>query len=82
MAGYYRLSAYYLAKTFSEIPLFLVIPTLFFTIVYWMAGINGQFIVYLQMLGMVLMTSIAAHVSRNVSNTKCRYVIVGTITLM
>ena len=39
-AGYYRLSAYYLAKLFSELPLVLCQPTLFFVAVYWMTGLN------------------------------------------
>lgn len=39
-AGYYRLSAYYLAKLFSELPLVLCQPTLFYTAVYWMTGLN------------------------------------------
>ncbi|XP_022797461.1 ABC transporter G family member 9-like [Stylophora pistillata] len=39
-AGYYRLSAYYLAKLCSELPLVLCQPTLFYTAVYWMTGLN------------------------------------------
>lgn len=39
-AGYYRLTAYYLAKLFSELPLVLCQPTLFYTAVYWMTGLN------------------------------------------
>lgn len=41
MAGTYRLSAYYLAKLISELPLTLVFPTIFTTIAYWMTGMNG-----------------------------------------
>ncbi|XP_045173292.2 uncharacterized protein LOC123534894 [Mercenaria mercenaria] len=40
-AGAYRLSAYYFAKTISELPLLFLMPTLFYTIIYWMAGLNG-----------------------------------------
>ncbi|XP_076115530.1 uncharacterized protein LOC143083181 [Mytilus galloprovincialis] len=40
-AGWYRLSAYYLAKMTSEIPLILVQPILFITVVYWCVGLNG-----------------------------------------
>jgi len=39
-AGYYRLSAYYLAKLCSELPLVVLQPTLFLIIVYWMTGLN------------------------------------------
>ncbi|KAI8517110.1 hypothetical protein Bbelb_056910 [Branchiostoma belcheri] len=39
-AGYYRLSAYYLAKLTSELPLTLLLPSGFLTLCYWMAGLN------------------------------------------
>ncbi|XP_072039776.1 uncharacterized protein [Amphiura filiformis] len=39
-AGTYHLSAYYMAKMTSELPLLLVFPTLHFTVWYWMAGLN------------------------------------------
>ncbi|XP_062505359.1 uncharacterized protein LOC134182053 [Corticium candelabrum] len=40
-AGSYRLSAYYISKCFSEIPLILVLPFIEFTIAYYMAGMHG-----------------------------------------
>ncbi|OWF52254.1 ABC transporter G family member 14 [Mizuhopecten yessoensis] len=40
-AGAYRLSAYYLAKITSEMPLLLSVPFLFNTAVYWLAGLGG-----------------------------------------
>ncbi|XP_021349695.1 ABC transporter G family member 21-like isoform X2 [Mizuhopecten yessoensis] len=40
-AGAYRLSAYYLAKITSEMPLLLCVPLLFNTAVYWLAGLGG-----------------------------------------
>ena len=39
-SGSYHLSAYYLAKAISELPLIILLPLLFFTITYWAAGIN------------------------------------------
>ena len=40
-AGAYRLSAFYFAKMSSELPLTLLMPTLFCTLTYWMAGMRG-----------------------------------------
>jgi len=39
-AGAYRLSAYYMAKITSELPLVLCAPLIFFCILYWMVGIG------------------------------------------
>lgn len=41
LAGWYRLSAYYLAKMTSELVLILVQPLVFITVVYWSVGLNG-----------------------------------------
>ena len=60
-AGYYRLSAYYLAKLFSELPLVIFMPTLFLTIVYWMAGLNRSEAFLLSLL-LLLLTAIAGQV--------------------
>ena len=40
-AGWYRLSAYYLAKMTSELPLILVQPAIFVVVSYWCVGFNG-----------------------------------------
>lgn len=40
-SGVYHLSAYYLAKTVSELPLVLVQPSLYFIVTYWSVGLNG-----------------------------------------
>jgi ABC-type multidrug transport system permease subunit len=39
-AGAYRLSAYYMSKITSELPLTLCAPIIFFGILYWMVGIG------------------------------------------
>lgn len=39
-SGMYRLSSYFFALTLGELPMELVLPTAFFTIVYWMAGLR------------------------------------------
>jgi ATP-binding cassette, subfamily G (WHITE), eye pigment precursor transporter len=36
----YRVSSYYLGKTFAEIPLAIVFPIIFGMISYWMIGLN------------------------------------------
>lgn len=60
-AGYYRLSAYYLAKSLSELPLILCYPTLFMIIVYWMAGLNRSE-AFVGTLSVVLLTAITGQV--------------------
>lgn len=62
-AGWYRLSAYYLAKMTSELPLILVQPVFFGTIVYWSVGLNGVS-AYFATMGTLFIHSIAGQVSR------------------
>ena len=40
-SGVYHLSAYYLAKTVSELPLVLLQPSFYLLISYWIVGLNG-----------------------------------------
>eukprot|EP00045_Choanoeca_perplexa_P014300 m.167448 g.167448 ORF g.167448 m.167448 type:complete len:664 (+) comp16636_c0_seq8:154-2145(+) len=42
-AGTYRLSAYVVAKTISELPLLLLMPTMYFLITYWAVGLEGGY---------------------------------------
>ncbi|XVE57294.1 hypothetical protein DITRI_Ditri04bG0080000 [Diplodiscus trichospermus] len=39
-SGMYRLSSYFLARTFSDLPLELALPTAFVFIIYWMGGLK------------------------------------------
>ncbi|KAJ8299314.1 hypothetical protein KUTeg_023374 [Tegillarca granosa] len=57
-AGWYRLSAYYLAKMTSELPLILVQPVFFGTVVYWSVGLNGVS-AYFATMGTLFIHSIA-----------------------
>ncbi|KAL1567128.1 ABC transporter G family member 9-like isoform X2 [Salvia divinorum] len=39
-SGMYRLSSYFMALTVGDLPMELVLPTIFYAIVYWMAGLK------------------------------------------
>lgn len=39
-SGMYRLSAYFMSRILSDLPMKLFLPTIFVTITYWMAGLN------------------------------------------
>ncbi|CAK7327579.1 unnamed protein product [Dovyalis caffra] len=40
-SGMYRLSSYFMSRIVSDLPMELVLPTIFLTITYWMAGLKG-----------------------------------------
>ena len=65
-AGYYRLSAYYLAKLCSELPLVVLQPTLFLIVVYWMAGLNRSE-AFLGTLFVLLLTALTGQVRKQVT---------------
>ncbi len=54
-AGTYRLSAYFLGKTFAEAPVELILPFIFGTITYWMVGLSTDFYCYLLYLLLIFL---------------------------
>jgi len=57
-SGSYRLSAYFLGKTVSDIPVELLLPFLYITITYWMVGLNYTFQNYIIFLGIIFLSTI------------------------
>ncbi|XP_059498708.1 uncharacterized protein LOC125449520 isoform X2 [Stegostoma tigrinum] len=59
LSGSYCLSAYYLAKMTSELPLIIIQPIVSITIAFWMGGLNGV-IAYFVDLAMIVLGSVTA----------------------
>lgn len=55
----YHLSAYFMAKTTSDAPVRLVLPFLYMTTSFWMAGIDDRFGVFLASTGCTLLSVLA-----------------------
>jgi len=58
-SGSYHLSAYLLAKTVSEAPIKLLLPTVFFLIFYWMSNLNPYFGAFISTLLLQLLVAFA-----------------------
>ena len=58
-SGSYHLSAYFLAKTFSETPLQVSMPLIYLIISYWMANLNNSFVAFLGMTCTELIATLA-----------------------
>jgi len=56
----YRLSSYYAARTAADIPLEVVVPTIFVFIMYWMSGLEANFWVFIAHWMSVLLTVFVA----------------------
>jgi ATP-binding cassette subfamily G (WHITE) protein 1 len=68
-AGIYSASAYYVGKSLADIPQYTVLPIIYSTIIYWMAGLTvdaGKFAVFT--LINVLSTWTAISVGRELEN--------------
>ena len=70
LAGWYRLSAYYLAKMTSELVLILIQPLFFITIIYWSVGLNGV-ASYFATLGTLFLHAVAGQVSGSTLTPQC-----------
>ncbi|XP_074310141.1 ABC transporter G family member 9-like [Silene latifolia] len=55
-SGMYRLSSYYMARMGSDLPMELVLPTIFVFITYWMAGLKPTVMSFLYYLFTLLLT--------------------------
>jgi len=55
-SGSYHLSAYFLAKSCSEVPTRMILPTIYMVISYYMAGINNNFWIFLGTLVCALLS--------------------------
>ncbi|KAM7507601.1 hypothetical protein LguiA_018054 [Lonicera macranthoides] len=53
-SGMYTLSSYFMARIVGDLPVELVLPTLFLAITYWMAGLKPDVIAFLLTLGVLL----------------------------
>ncbi|KAJ9707707.1 hypothetical protein PVL29_002656 [Vitis rotundifolia] len=53
-SGMYRLSSYFLARTFGDLPLELALPTAFVFIIYWMGGLKPDPVTFILSLLVVL----------------------------
>lgn len=58
--GMYRTDVYFLAKTLAEFPLYLLFPTMFVAICYFMIGLNPDFYAFLVCVGIVILVANSA----------------------
>nr|GMD28539.1 ABC transporter G family member 21 [Ipomoea batatas] len=53
-SGMYRLSSYYFARTVGDLPMELVLPTIFVTVTYWMGGLKPSLLTFALTLLIIL----------------------------
>ncbi|OMO83028.1 ABC transporter-like protein [Corchorus capsularis] len=54
-SGMYRLSSYYIARTVGDLPMELVLPTIFVTVTYWMGGLKPSLLTFALTLLIILL---------------------------
>lgn len=59
-SGMYRLCSYYFARMAGDLPMELVLPTIFVTITYWMGGLKPSLITFLLTLAIILLNVLVA----------------------
>lgn len=59
-SGMYRLSSYYIARMVGDLPMELVLPTIFVTVTYWMGGLKPSLITFTLTLAIVLLNVLVA----------------------
>ncbi|KAM1741115.1 hypothetical protein ACFX12_011281 [Malus domestica] len=59
-SGMYRLSSYFFARTVGDLPMELVLPTVFVTICYWMSGLKPSIVTFALTLFIVLYNVLVA----------------------
>jgi len=58
--GMYRTDVYFLSKTLAEVPIFLVLPILFTSIMYYIVGLNPKFTHFLVAALFITLVSLVA----------------------
>ena len=58
-SGSYRLSAYFLAKTTSDMPVRILLPLSYMVISYWMANVDSRFKIFVGSVGYSLLSVVA-----------------------
>ncbi|KAL1569871.1 ABC transporter G member 21 [Salvia divinorum] len=59
-SGMYRLSSYYIARMVGDLPMELVLPTIFVTVTYWMGGLKPSLVTFALSLAIVLLNVLVA----------------------
>ncbi|XP_025202813.1 protein white [Melanaphis sacchari] len=59
-SGMYRTDVYFLSKTLAEVPIFLIIPIMFTSIMYYIVGLNPKFIHFLTAILFITLVSLVA----------------------
>ncbi|WCJ32149.1 ABC-2 type transporter family protein [Euphorbia peplus] len=85
-SGTYRLSSYFMAYSVGDLPMELVLPTVFIIITYWMTGLKPNFLNFLHTLFVVLLNVLVAQglglaLGAMVMNQKSA-TILGSVTML